>query len=72
MKHVLITGAAAFIGTGLRENFPGRQALRLSDVRTLADLRGGEEFGEPIGALRLQVRPRGDGGANRQRVPGAD
>ena len=34
MKHVLITGAAGFIGTGLREQFAGRYRLRLTDVRT--------------------------------------
>ena len=29
MKHVLITGAAGLIGTGLREQFAGRHRLRL-------------------------------------------
>ena len=44
MKYVLVTGAAGLIGAGLRESFRGRYRLRLSDVRTPADLAEDEEF----------------------------
>ena len=46
MKHVLITGAAGFIGTGLRKQFAGRYRLRLTDVRTPPALGEDEEFVE--------------------------
>ena len=46
MKHVLITGAAGLIGTGLREHFAGRYRLRLTDLRTPPDLGEDEEFVE--------------------------
>ena len=46
MKHVLITGAAGLIGTGLREQFAGRYKLRLTDVRTPPALAEDEEFVE--------------------------
>ena len=46
MKHVLITGAAGLIGTGLREQFAGRYRLRLTDVRTPPALGEDEAFVE--------------------------
>ena len=44
MKRVLITGAAGSIGTYLRDTLHGRYRLRLSDLKSVADLREGEEF----------------------------
>ena len=44
MKKILITGAAGDVGGHLRRELAGRYALRLSDIRTVADLSPGEEF----------------------------
>ena len=44
MKKVLITGAAGDVGGHLRRELAGRYALRLSDIRPLANLSPGEEF----------------------------
>ena len=44
MKHILITGAAGLIGSGLRENLKGRYKLRLTDIKTPDDLAEDEEF----------------------------
>ena len=44
MKKILITGAAGDVGSHLRRELAGRYALRLSDIRSVADLAGGEEF----------------------------
>ena len=44
MKKILITGAAGDVGGHLRRELAGRYALRLSDIRPIADLAPGEEF----------------------------
>ncbi|MFM9887370.1 MAG: NAD-dependent epimerase/dehydratase family protein [Burkholderiales bacterium] len=44
MKTILMTGAAGSIGTFLRKELADRYRLRLSDIRTIADLRGNESF----------------------------
>lgn len=44
MKKILITGAAGDVGSHLRRELAGRYALRLSDIRPVADLSPGEEF----------------------------
>jgi len=44
MKKILITGAAGDVGGHLRRELAGRYALRLSDIRPVADLADGEEF----------------------------
>lgn len=44
MRKILITGAAGGIGGRLRQEFRGRYALRLSDIKPIADLAAGEEF----------------------------
>ena len=44
MTSVLITGAAGTIGRALREHLRGRYALRLTDLRPIADLAPGETF----------------------------
>jgi uronate dehydrogenase len=44
MKKILITGAAGDVGSHLRRELAGRYALRLSDIRPIADLAPGEEF----------------------------
>ena len=44
MKKILITGAAGDVGGHLRRELAGRYALRLSDIRPVADLAEGEEF----------------------------
>jgi uronate dehydrogenase len=44
MKKILITGAAGDVGGHLRRELAGRYELRLSDIRTVADLAPGEEF----------------------------
>ncbi len=44
MKKILITGAAGDVGSHLRRELAGRYALRLSDIRPVADLAPGEEF----------------------------
>ena len=54
MKHVLITGAAGLIGTGLREQFAGRYRLRLTDVRTPPAL--GEDEALSSTARRSTIR----------------
>jgi len=43
-KKILITGAAGDVGGHLRRELAGRYALRLSDIRPVADLAPGEEF----------------------------
>jgi uronate dehydrogenase len=44
MKTVLITGAAGDVGTHLRRELAGRFALRLSDMKPIAELAKGETF----------------------------
>ncbi|MCJ0761652.1 NAD-dependent epimerase/dehydratase family protein [Variovorax terrae] len=44
MSPVLITGAAGGIATHLRHELRGRYALRLCDLRPVADLQAGESF----------------------------
>jgi uronate dehydrogenase len=44
MKKILITGAAGDVGSHLRRELAGRYALRLSDIRPVADLSPEEEF----------------------------
>jgi uronate dehydrogenase len=44
MKKILITGAAGDVGGHLRRELAGRYALRLSDIRPVADLSPEEEF----------------------------
>ncbi len=44
MKHILITGAAGLVGSGLRENLSGRYKLRLTDIKTPHDLAEDEEY----------------------------
>jgi uronate dehydrogenase len=44
MKKILITGAAGDVGGHLRRELAGRYALRLSDIRSVAELSPGEEF----------------------------
>src|SRR5580765_1038028 len=44
MKKILITGAAGDVGSHLRRELAGRYALRLSDIRPVADLSAEEEF----------------------------
>jgi uronate dehydrogenase len=44
MKKILITGAAGDVGGHLRRELAGRYALRLSDIRPVADLAAEEEF----------------------------
>jgi uronate dehydrogenase len=44
MKKILITGAAGDVGSHLRREFAGRYALRLSDIRPVANLSPEEEF----------------------------
>lgn len=44
MKKILITGAAGDVGGHLRRELAGRYALRLSDIRQVADLSPEEEF----------------------------
>jgi uronate dehydrogenase len=44
MKKILITGAAGDVGGHLRRELGGRYALRLSDIRPIADLSPEEEF----------------------------
>lgn len=44
MKKVLITGAAGIVGGYLRRELAGRYELRLSDVRPIGKLSGGETF----------------------------
>ena len=44
MKKILVTGAAGDVGGHLRRELAGRYALRLSDIRPVADLAAGEEF----------------------------
>jgi uronate dehydrogenase len=44
MQRVLITGAAGDVGTRLRKMLAPHYALRLSDVRTPADLASGDDF----------------------------
>jgi uronate dehydrogenase len=43
-KKILITGAAGDVGGHLRRELAGRYALRLSDIRPVAELSPGEEF----------------------------
>jgi len=44
MKTVLITGAAGDVASHLRRELAGRYRLRLSDVKPVTNLAGGEEF----------------------------
>jgi uronate dehydrogenase len=44
VKKILITGAAGDVGGHLRRELAGRYALRLSDIRPVADLSTEEEF----------------------------
>ena len=44
MKTVLITGAAGSVGSHLRRELAGRYALRLSDVKPVANLGEEEKF----------------------------
>jgi uronate dehydrogenase len=44
VKKILITGAAGDVGGHLRRELAGRYALRLSDIRPVADVSDGEEF----------------------------
>jgi uronate dehydrogenase len=44
MKKILITGAAGDVGGHLRRELAGRYALRLSDIRPVADVSPEEEF----------------------------
>jgi len=44
MKKILITGAAGDVGGHLRRELAGRYALRLSDIRRVANLESEEEF----------------------------
>jgi uronate dehydrogenase len=44
MKKILVTGAAGDVGGHLRRELAGRYALRLSDIRPVADLAAEEEF----------------------------
>jgi len=44
MKKILITGAAGDVGSHLRRELAGRYALRLSDIRPVADVAPEEEF----------------------------
>src|SRR5262245_23379671 len=44
MKKILITGAAGDVGSHLRRELAGRYALRLSDIRPVADVSPDEEF----------------------------
>ncbi len=44
VKTILITGAAGDVGTHLRNEFSGRYALRLSDIRPIKKLAQGETF----------------------------
>jgi len=44
MKKILITGAAGDVGSHLRRELAGRYALRLSDIRPVADLSPEEEY----------------------------
>ena len=46
MKEILMTGAAGGVAGFLRQEFKGRYALRLSDIKTLSDLGDGETFVE--------------------------
>jgi uronate dehydrogenase len=57
MKKILITGAAGDVGGHLRRELAGRYALRLSDIRPIADLAPGEEFIEgDCASLRDMLR----------------
>jgi uronate dehydrogenase len=44
LKTILMTGAAGRVGTFLRPELAGKYKLRLSDIKTIRDLRRGETF----------------------------